>query len=312
LKHDLLRLAATLQDLTDEILGILLLDSEAWKEGLLPSLLDAYEEAQRELRVLVHDDAEVALPGPENEKARATIQRALLGELPVDLMLSEGHGRESFEFSDSEVEAVAQDFLSWYSHYDYARAKLGGASLVLAAGALPEEASGFVGEILECYAFQRYVAVYALARVAMEATLRAVYVREGLANPDSDASRRVRERIESSADLDKGKRKGLLSRSAYARRSGSELSDLTLDDFSPRLFQMIQRLCFLDAYAAATVASGFSGREPLLGVLERIRQRGNSILHGNRTADRESARAMMRDLIRALHVVHEVSARDAR
>ena len=299
---ELQEIAFHLNDLNIEVLSILVEESEGWKKDRVPELVEQYEDVHRRLRLLVHDVGEVNLPGLEHAKIRGIIQDALLYELPLDRILYNDDTRWPVNFTTDELEPVAKDFLTWFSHYRYAENKLNGAFLVLNARSLPPDASIFVSEIVECFAFEQYTAVYALGRVALETTLRSVYLANGLGDPDSSTSTIVRERVEASG-LNHNRRRSLW-------KPDNLYSKLSLDDFSPNLNQMIERLCFLDRYRTASVSVGSKTKmldeEPLSDVLHRIRDRGNSLLHGNRTGDRASAREMMRDLFRALYTLYEV------
>lgn len=299
MEEELLALAVKIQELGQEILGIMLIDSESWKSDRLGGLFGDYEDAHRRIRLLASETGTVNLPRAEHRQARKALQAALLRELPLDRLLAAEGATQRIDFTDEELEPVVERYHEWFSHYDYASNKLNGAFLVLRVERLPSEAAHFVDEIVECYAFKRYTAVYALARVALESSLRGIYRANGLADSDSTNSRSVRDRVRSSA----------LSKDDKKRLTGGRIySKLTLDDFSPTLDQMIRRLCFLTSYGNATVISGMTGSEPLETLLNRVRDRGNSVLHGNRVADASSAREMMNDLFRAVHALHEVSA----
>lgn len=281
--HDhLLTLAVNIRDLHREVLGMLLLDPESWDRARVRNLLDEYDAARRRLRILVHEHSELLLPEAEHTEARLVLQASLLGEMPLDRLMAGEDGSQRIDFSEEELAPVVEEYLSRFSYLEYAQNKLNGAFLVVKAESLPETASHFVDEIVECFAFERYTAVYALARVALESAIRGVYLENGLANPDSLNARLVREKY-----LMSGRK-------------------LTLDDFSPSLDQMIRRLCTLRPYQSAVVETGLTGTEPLEALLHRIREGGNSILHGNRVATRATARTMMHDLFRGLHALHEI------
>lgn len=296
--NQLRSIAKRIREINREVLEALLdmVSGEAGRQNdrHVAGLLEEHEDLHRRLRLLVRDEGQIHLTGPDDSWVRKTVQDALLCELPVDQLLSgESEGR-AVDFTVEELEPVVEEFQVWFDPYTYANRKLNVAVLVLRAERLPPEAVEFVDEMIECYAFERYTAVYALARVALESSLRSVYVANGLADPESGNSRVVRER---------GRASGLPKRFTNSKNL---FSTLTLDDFSPTLDQMIRRLCYLDGYQSAVVPVEVTKSEPLEEVLDRIRRLGNSILHGNRVGDRESARVMMRDLFRTLHVLHEV------
>ena len=292
----LVGIARELTETQREVIGILALDSEAWKWDRVPELLASYDDARRRLRQLVGDDSVVTLPDPGHAAARGVLQQALLGDLPLDRLLASGRSGNAPSFTTEELEPLAEQMLTWFSQYTYAQNRLSGAVLVLNAGSFGGHAAEFVGEIVECFAFEQYTAVYALCRTALEASLRPVYQAHGLADPDSANSHRVGERVWRQRYPDPKK-----DRYTHARR-------LYTDDFSPDLDQMITRLCWLDEFSQATVPGGPTGAEPLRHVLHRVRDHGNSLIHARRTATKESARTMMRDLFAALHVVYETGA----
>ena len=289
----LIGIATKLLEIQREVIGILALDSEFWRRDQLPGLLDTYDDTRRRLRLLVEDTSVLTLPGPEYALERGVLQEALLGELPLDRLLASDQPGNSLSFTTEELEPLGEQMLTWFSHYDYAQNRLSGAVLVLNAGAFGGDAAVFVDEIVECYAFERYTAVYALCRTALEASLRPVYQAHGLADPDSASSRHVGEKIRRQRYPD------------WKKRRYTDEDRLYVEDFSPDLDQMITRLCWLDPFSRATVSRGLTGAEPLRHVLHSIRDRGNSIIHAYRTADQASARDMMRDLFAALHVVYE-------
>lgn len=271
--------------------------SEAWrKEEASEKVgrhLEGYNDARRRLRLLVGETSVLKLPGPEHKRERWFLQQVLLEESPIDQFLRKLEVRNPLHFTDDELEPIVEEYLSWFSYLDYAQAKLVGAVLVVNAGELPADLMHFVYEIQECYAFQRYTAVYALCRTALEAGLLPVYQANRLDHPDSANSRYVRERIDNTKL--KSWRKEMLTKNREL------FSHLTLDDFSPTLDQMITRLCWLPNYSKAKVGDG-----KLRDVLHDIRRRGNSLIHANRTADRQSAKRMMHDLLQALHTLYEV------
>ena len=291
LQHHFTSFVEAFHDLFDE--------SEAWKkdesEKRAEQHLENYNDARRRLRLTVGQASVLHLPGAEHKRERWFLQQVLLEEAPLDKLFRSLGQRNSLHFSEEELNPIVEEYLSWFSYLDYAQAKLEGAVLVVNAGELPPDLMHFVTEIQECYAFQRYTAVYALCRTALEAGLLPVYRANQLAHPDSRNSQYVRKRIEGTK-MKSEKKKRL---TAYSQL----YSNLTLDDFSPSLEQMITRLCWLSNYSKAKV-----GDELLRSLLHDIRDRGNSMIHANMTANRQSARQMMIDLFQALHALHEVES----
>lgn len=251
----------------------------------------ALDDVRRRLRLLVAGDQVVYMPNHDME--RGVINEALRYEMPLDKYLASRDIDVRVDFDWEDIEPIAEDHLMGFSEIDYAYARVQGAVLVVRAGELPGDLLHFIDEIQECFAFERHTAVYALCRVALEAALLHVYRLNGLDHPDTSNSMHVRERING--------RPMKPYRKKFLTEDPRLYSDLTLDDFSPTLDQMITRLCWLSRYSAAKV-----GDEWLSAVMHRIRDRGNSLLHANRTAGKESAVGMMDDLFRALHVLYEV------
>lgn len=271
--------------------------SEAWREEELLEearrYLEGYNDAHRRLRLLVGETSILKLPGPEHKRERWFLQQVLVGESPLDRLLLKMDVQNPLHFTEDELEPIVDEYLSWFSYLEYAQAKVAGAVLVVNAGELPPDLMHFVHEIQECFAFKRYTAVYALCRTALEAGLLPLYRVNRLDHPDSRNSQYVRGKINGTRMSPKKKKRLTAYDQLY--------SHLTLDDFSPTLEQMITRLCWLPNYSGARV-----GEEWLRNVLHSIRDRGNSLIHANTTADRASARQMMNDLFQALHALYEI------
>lgn len=271
--------------------------SEQWKKeqsyAEAGGHLNAYNDARRRLRLLVADTPILKLPGHEHAKERGFLNAVLLNESLVDRFLSEAGARNPLDFDIEELEPLAEEYLAWFSHYEYARARLEGAVLVLNAGVLPDDFQEFVSEIQECFAFERYTAVCALCRTTLESGLLRVYAANQLDDRESANSKAVKDLVERNVE-DKGLRKALTSRSNLFF-SG------TLDDERPTIFQMSERLCWLPAYRDAE-----AGDEPLREVLARVRKQGNDLIHAKWAGDYKAAKSLMTDLFRALHLLFEL------
>ena len=292
-REDVITLARELQEKHDEVVSFFVDGGEAWRRPSIEEALEEYHALRRRLKIAVGEMNVVVLPGAEYAGERRTIQNALANELPLDWLHERVGVSSRIFFEIDELEPIAEEYLSWFSQYDYARARLESAVLVLNAGDVPEIFSHYVREVQECFAFQRYTAVYALSRTTLEAGLLPIYQQNRLDKPDSENAQRVRSSILSTRSPDWRKR--------HLTEDKNLFSSLSIDDFSPSLDQMITRLCWLPRYSAAKVRE-----ERLRDVLHRIRDRGNSLIHGRRTADRATAKEMMHDLFRSLHVIYEV------
>jgi hypothetical protein len=83
---------------------------------------------------------------------------------------------------DGEISDLANDlYLSWYSHYDYIEGLYKIRGLILGTS-VPDNLDRFVDEARQCYAFQRYNAVYSLCRTILEVSIQNICERKKIIN----------------------------------------------------------------------------------------------------------------------------------
>jgi len=84
-----------------------------------------------------------------------------------------------------ETDAIGLDvFYPCFSHHEYVEGLYEVGGLILAAGALPPNLKDLVQEASHCYAFQQYIAVFALSRAILEVALRDLCLKYGVLKPD--------------------------------------------------------------------------------------------------------------------------------
>ena len=255
--------------------------------------LASYDDARRRLRLLIADTPALTLPGAEHAFSRGILQEVLSESTPVDRVRKTLGIDGGLTFTDEELDPVAQNYLAWFSHWDYAQARLEGSVLVLRAGSLPGDLNHLISEIQECYAFQRGTAVVSLCRTALEVGLRPIYSVNHLHDPYSANSAYVRDKIYTT--------RARPGRKRHLTEDENLYSDKTADDFSPTIDQMITRLCWLPRYSEATV-----GERLLRDAMHHLRDKANAHVHGNASEDSVGPKPMMATLFQCLHALYEI------
>ncbi len=89
--------------------------------------------------------------------------------------------QEKYDLEDyniNELMDLTEDFYSWFGPYEYAR-RLIEIGVLISPLSIPQSVLSFVNEARQCYAFQRYNAVYSLCRTIIESSIRDIGIRIG-------------------------------------------------------------------------------------------------------------------------------------
>jgi hypothetical protein len=90
------------------------------------------------------------------------------------------------EFDENEIDHLAEKhFLIRGSHLEYTQNYLSISSLILGIN-VPDIFKEFVMEAKYCYAFEQYLAVYALCRTILETSIRDMCIRKGVIKRNKD------------------------------------------------------------------------------------------------------------------------------
>ena len=90
------------------------------------------------------------------------------------------------EFDWNEIEALAEKhFLTWLNHLTFTQEFISISSLILGVN-IPDILKQFVKEVKYCYAFEQYLAVYALCRTILETSIRDMCIRKGIIKRNKD------------------------------------------------------------------------------------------------------------------------------
>ena len=230
--------------------------------------LKEYQRVRQEIRLSLIQRSVNALPDINDKRVREHLQRISLGEdLPNEFVrgLFQDHlDVESLEDLSSKL------LYSWFDPYDYIEGLYDLGSLVLGDKNAPAYLEELVDELRHCFVFQQYNATHALCRTVLEISLRDVFEKQGLNNPNSD------------------------NYLFLERRLGHSKTSRFLDNPDPPLAQMIGMLCVLPTFRR------------LKRSLRDIVNRCNAQIHGFRRVRKEEAELTLRDTILAVHALYEV------
>lgn len=237
------------------------------QDDLFP-LVAPHRELVQKIKVLAADSPVVELRGDEHANIRQFIQQILLDKHETSQSLSGLHSFLPSQPPDREFEEL-QEVMEPINPLIWAGRFIEAGALVTGAKSLPKELKPFLQEVRQCFAAECYLAVVALSRTNLEIAVRKAYEDNELDDPNSHTSIQ----IERQSDY--------YSRNRY------------VDDFNPTLARMINRLCRLQKYRA------------LKDEMTKIRDLGNSIIHGNRTVSRERAEDIAKRTLSFLHCLFE-------
>jgi len=187
---EILELALRLDELDHKIIKA---GSRADFDGLM-SLIPTFIKVKLDLHRCILDRPTIQI---FNEKAKTVIKKISLDEdLSTDKLIKwinnkygeEGkRGEKDVEelFDDyDELWNAGQDLLgSWFSSWEYLQGLYELGRLV-SGSSIPKQLETFIEECRSCYAFQQYLAVYAICRTILEVSIRDLGQRKGFLPKD--------------------------------------------------------------------------------------------------------------------------------
>jgi len=177
--------------------------------------------------------------------------------------------------TNQEYDKLGEEhFYSWFSGEEYAKALIKSQLLFLKAERIPKELSDFANEIRSCFAFQKYIASYALCRTLLEIAVRGIFESNKLHRYETKFAKPTIE---------------------YFNEKIKSENQSTIDKFDPNLFDRIEILIKLHKF------------QNLKNDLHEVRILGNSIVHGNRTANKETAMEMIQKTFNLVHNLYEAN-----
>lgn len=167
-----------------------------------------------------------------------------------------------------------EHFYSWFSGGEYAKALIKSQLLFLKAERVPKELIDFAKEIRSCFAFQRYIASYALCRTLFEIAVRGIFESNKLHRYETEFAKPTIK---------------------YFNEKVKSKERSTIDEFDPSLFDRIEILIMLTKF------------KNLKNDLHEVRTLGNSIIHENRTANKDTATEMIQKTFNLIHNLYEAN-----
>ena len=254
-----------LEDLFNEVLDAAIEENDIRKAH---KRLKEYQRVRQEIRLSLIQRSVNALPEIDDKKIREHLQRISLGEdLPNEFV----RGLFQDQLDVDRIEDLSSKMLySWFDPYEYIEGLYDIGSLVLGDGNIPTYLEELVDELRHCFVFQQYNATHALCRTVLEISIRDVYEKQGLTDPNSD------------------------NYLLLERRLGHSKTSRFLDNPDPPMAQMIGMLCVLPAFRSL--------KKPLRNIVNRC----NAQIHGFRKVSRAEAEETLRDTILAVHALYEL------
>ena len=161
-----------------------------WDTDKLFDLIEEYGELKKNIRERLLTQSSVKL---SNQKAREIIRIIDSGTgLQIDAIIKlmedkfeiEGLCNNINQLEDYKIEEIASDvYHSWFSHAEYVRGLFNINSLIFGA-TIPSALEKYIDEARTCFAFQCYIAVFAMCRTILETSLRDVAQRIDLLPKD--------------------------------------------------------------------------------------------------------------------------------
>jgi len=132
------------------------------------------------------------------------------------------------KLTNQEYDKLGHDhFYSWFSGEEYAEALIKSQLLFLKTESVPKELSDFAKEIRSCFAFQRYIASYALCRTLFEIAVRGIFESNKLHLYETKFAKPTIE---------------------YFNEKIKSHNQATVDEFDPNLFDRIEILIKLSKF----------------------------------------------------------------
>tara|TARA_R110000868_G_scaffold306734_3_gene568095 strand:- start:24389 stop:25240 length:852 start_codon:yes stop_codon:yes gene_type:complete len=248
--------------------------------------LTKYVQAKKDLLLYLFDKPIQITDTKHFAEVRKRLQRLALngdpflpdkieGDSKFNDTLAKFNGFLDPEFSINEVQQLASDeFYSWFSGEDYVINKIKSQLLFLQTERLPQHFKDFVTEIQDCYNFQKYIAASVLCRTVLEITIRDLFNQNKLSNTSS----KYWTEIES-----------------FYEKKRVENKNFYIETFDPTLNERIIIISLVTKFSAYS------------NEMHEVRIMGNSIVHGNRTANRETCTELIKKTFFLIHHLYEVN-----
>jgi len=153
------------------------------------NLISEYIVSKKEAKILLAERPSIQIINREAQDIIRKISHEEPLEIDryIDLIWAELNQEIHWEeFNWDEIEHLAEKhFLIWGSHLDYTRHYLSISSLILGIN-VPDILKAFVLEAKYCFAFEKYIAVYALCRTILETSIRDMCIRKGIIQRNKD------------------------------------------------------------------------------------------------------------------------------
>ncbi len=155
-----------------------------WDIEQLGKLVDEYRELKKTIKIDLMQNPVISIPDINDKFAREVLQKVSSNQALPGEKAFHGNTLEEYfldELDDADIEQLGMDlFYSWFSHYEYVEGLYNIGSLILSVSRIPEYLLNFIDEARQCFAFQRYTAVYSLCRTIIEIVVRDICVKHGL------------------------------------------------------------------------------------------------------------------------------------
>lgn len=150
-------------------------------------LVGEYGEVKKQIRLISMENP--VLTGIQDKPTLEIIKSISANiPLPLEKVLDGGDLADYLdcELSIEELEEIGEEeFLTWFSHLDYAKARFEFGSLIFQIGDIPPILTRFIIEARESFIFQQYLAFTCICRTIVEISVRDICLRKGIIKPDS-------------------------------------------------------------------------------------------------------------------------------
>lgn len=175
---------------------------------------------------------------------------------------------------DEVGELASEQFYSWFSGEDYVINKIKGQLLFLQTERLPEHFKSFVREVQECYIFEQFIAAFALCRTITDLAINDLFDSNNLKSRNSEYWNDIQ---------------------PFYEEKENKIKDFTIEKFVPTLHQRMVVMSLVPKF------------QPFEDDMHQVRSLGNSIVHGNRVANRATCTEMIKKTFFLIHHLYEVN-----